>query len=94
MGAIDNSVKQHMKLMLHYGPQYMINSDEEACVKLTAAGVKSFNTMEGRSTNGLRSMKAVITIISDVQWTSCFYISRDLRGRPQRLYIQNHLKKE
>ena len=43
MGAIDNSVKQHMKLMLHYGPQYMINSDEEACVKLTAAGVKSFN---------------------------------------------------
>lgn len=35
-------VRNHLDLMKYYGPQYAINDDEETCVKLSDAGVRSY----------------------------------------------------
>ena len=43
MGTISDDVKRHLDMMLHYGPQFAINDDEEICVKLTDYGEKSYN---------------------------------------------------
>ncbi len=43
MSSIDNTVKHYLDLMIKYGPQYMINDEEETCVRLNEAGLKSFN---------------------------------------------------
>ena len=43
MSSIDDTVRHYLDLMIHYGPQYMINDEEEACVRLNSYGVKSFN---------------------------------------------------
>lgn len=43
MSSIDDTVKHYLDLMLLYGPQYMINDDEEACVRLTDSGVRNFS---------------------------------------------------
>ena len=43
MYYLDDSVKQHLLQMLHYGPQYMINDDVESCVRLSASGVRNFS---------------------------------------------------
>jgi len=42
-GSINDVVKHNLELMIQYGPQYMINDDEESCVRLSSYGVKSFN---------------------------------------------------
>lgn len=36
-------VERHLQMMIKYGPQFMINDDEETCVRLTEKGRKSFN---------------------------------------------------
>jgi len=43
MDFITKLVKSYLDMMLRYGPQFAINSDEEICVKLTNAGEKSYN---------------------------------------------------
>lgn len=43
MSSIDDTVKHYLDMMLQYGPQYMINDEEETCVRLNEAGLKSFN---------------------------------------------------
>ena len=43
MGTISDDVKRHLDMMLHYGPQFAINDDEESCVRLTDYGEKSFS---------------------------------------------------
>lgn len=43
MNAIDDTVRQYLDMMIKYGPQYMINEEEEACVRLNPYGIKSFN---------------------------------------------------
>ena len=43
MGSINDKVRHNLELMIQYGPQYMINDDEESCVRLSSYGVKSFN---------------------------------------------------
>lgn len=40
---IENSVTEHLDKMLKYGPQYMINDNEETCVRLTDAGKRNFS---------------------------------------------------
>ena len=42
---IADNVLQNLDKMLHYGPQYMINDDEESCVRLTESGRKNFSRM-------------------------------------------------
>ena len=41
--SIDDKVKQHLNLMIKYGPQYMINDDDESCVRLSDSGVLNFS---------------------------------------------------
>ena len=41
--SINDRVRHNLELMIRYGPQYMINDDEESCVRLSSNGVKSFN---------------------------------------------------
>lgn len=36
-------IKKHLKTMIAHGPQFMINDDDESCVRLTEKGRKSFN---------------------------------------------------
>ena len=43
MNSIDAIVKRHLDMMIQYGPQYMINDEEESCVRLTDSGVKNFS---------------------------------------------------
>ena len=39
---INDSTKNHLELMLKNGPAYMINSDEEICVRLTREGLDNY----------------------------------------------------
>ena len=39
---ISEDVREYIKQMLTYGPEYAINDNEECCVKLTATGKKRF----------------------------------------------------
>ena len=41
--SIDDTVKHYLEMMIKYGPQYMINSDDESCVRLTDSGVRNFS---------------------------------------------------
>ncbi len=43
IGIIDNDVKEHLEMMIKYGPAYCINDDEETQVRLTNDGVRDFN---------------------------------------------------
>ena len=43
MASIDNTVRTHLDMMVQYGPQYMINDEEETCVRLTASGQRYFS---------------------------------------------------
>ena len=43
MGTISDDVKRHLDMMMHYGPQFAINDDEESCVRLTDYGEKSYS---------------------------------------------------
>ena len=43
MESIDDTVKHYLEMMIKYGPQYMINSDDESCVRLTDSGVRNFS---------------------------------------------------
>ena len=40
---ICDEVQEHLDRMVLYAPQYMINDDEECCVKLTDSGRKNFS---------------------------------------------------
>lgn len=40
---IEDTITGYLDKMLKYGPQYMINDDEETCVRLTDAGRRSFS---------------------------------------------------
>lgn len=39
---ISEETLRYLKRMLRFGPQYMINDDEESCVKLTDQGIRNF----------------------------------------------------
>lgn len=41
--TIDGVIQNYLEMMIQRGPQYEINDDEETCVKLTDAGLKSFS---------------------------------------------------
>lgn len=43
LGNIDSNIKNYLDKMLLYGPQYMINDDEESCVRLTDSGQRNFS---------------------------------------------------
>ena len=43
MGSIDSSVLHYLGMMVKYGPQYMINDEEESCVRLTESGRRNFS---------------------------------------------------
>lgn len=43
MSSIEDTVMHYLDMMLQYGPQYMINDDEESCVRLTNSGVRNFS---------------------------------------------------
>lgn len=43
MKVIDDTVRRYLDMMIKYGPQYMINEEEETCVRLDPYGIKSFN---------------------------------------------------
>ena len=43
MSSIDNTVQHYLDMMLQYGPQYMINDEEETCVRLNEAGLRNYN---------------------------------------------------
>ena len=43
MGSIDSSVQHYLDMMVEYGPQYMINDDDESCVRLTESGRRNFS---------------------------------------------------
>ena len=40
---IAEEVSNHLERMIRYGPQYMINDDEESCVRLTESGRRNFS---------------------------------------------------
>ena len=40
---IDNDVQEYLNRMLRYGPQYIINDNDESCVRLTESGRKNFS---------------------------------------------------
>lgn len=42
---IDKTVKEHLDLMMQYGPAYAINDDIESCVHLTEIGKINYNRM-------------------------------------------------
>lgn len=43
MASIDSTVRAHLDMMIQYGPQYMINDEEEICVRLTDSGRRNFS---------------------------------------------------
>lgn len=43
MCSISDNIKHYLDMMICYGPQYMINDEEETCVRLNENGLKSFN---------------------------------------------------
>lgn len=40
---IEEEVQNYLKRMLQYGPQYIINDNDESCVRLTESGRKNFS---------------------------------------------------
>ncbi len=43
IGVIDDAVKNHLEMMIKYGPAYTINDDEMTHVRLSKFGVRDFN---------------------------------------------------
>lgn len=43
MKSIDAMIRRHLDMMLQFGPQYMINDEEESCVRLTDSGARNFS---------------------------------------------------